>query len=240
MTPLQAFGAKVEQSHFTAEFRHLRNLEDALALVETRERIKKQVSVLDAADRRCEDVTEKALNLLFKAERSKVYLEDINMMGSPLGEAEPSESNESELENEEAMIYNEMHQDADEVTSGYSTISSSKEEEYLSCHLANQNAAAMSASKVAKDNAQNIPGLISSHGTRKDENHSTGKESIRANARSRQNNQDGSTKKALNDELNDAALANILETERFKNIKVHKNQLTIVASPPEHIEMFRL
>ena len=133
-----------------------------------------------------------------------------------------------------------MHQDAEEVTSGYSTISSSKEEEYLSCHLANQNAAAMSASKVAKDNASSIPGLISSHGTRKDENQSAGKESVRTGGRSRQNNQDGSTKKALNDELNDAALANILETERFKHIKVHKNQLTIVPSPPEHIEMFRL
>jgi len=45
-----------------------------------------------------------------------------------------------------------MHQDADDVTSGYSTISSSKEEEYLSCHLANQNAAAIAASIVAKAN----------------------------------------------------------------------------------------
>ena len=44
---------------------------------------------------------------------------------------------ESEIENEEAMIYNEIHQGADDVTSGYSTISSSKEEEYLSCHIAN-------------------------------------------------------------------------------------------------------
>jgi len=30
-----------------------------------------------------------------------------------------------------------MHVEAEEVTSGYSTISSSKEEEYLSYHLAN-------------------------------------------------------------------------------------------------------
>lgn len=43
----------------------------------------------------------------------------------------------SEMENEEAAIYNEMHLEAKEVTSGYSTISSSKEEEYLSYHLAN-------------------------------------------------------------------------------------------------------
>ena len=66
---------------------------------------------------------------------------------------------------------------------------------------------------------------------------------MRAPARSRQSNQDGganSTKKASqNDDLNDAALSNILETERFKHIKVHKNQLTITPSPPEHIEMFR-
>ena len=58
----------------------------------------------------------------------------------------------SEMENEEAAIYNEMHLEAEEVTSGYSTISSSKEEEYLSYHLANQNAAAMSASRIAKEN----------------------------------------------------------------------------------------
>ena len=81
----------------------------------------------------------------------------------------------------------------------------------------------MSASKAAKENAANIPGLISSHGSRKEENNSANKESMRANARSRQGNGDGSTKKVYNDDMNDAALANILETDRFKNVKVHKN-----------------
>ena len=41
------------------------------------------------------------------------------------------------MEDQEAEIYNDMHLEAEDVTSGYSTISSSKEEEYLSCHLAN-------------------------------------------------------------------------------------------------------
>ena len=75
-----------------------------------------------------------------------------------------SSDRHSQLEHEEAAIYNEMHLEAEEVTSGYSTISSSKEEEYLSCHLANQNAAVIAASKVALENQGNIPGLISSHG----------------------------------------------------------------------------
>lgn len=74
------------------------------------------------------------------------------------------------LDDEEAQIYGEMHLEAEEVTSGYSTISSSKEEEYLRCHLANQSAVAVTASKVAKANQAMVPGLISSHGPRKEEN----------------------------------------------------------------------
>ena len=129
------------------------------------------------------------------------------------------------------MIYNEMHQDADDVTSGYSTISSSKEEEYLSCHLANQSSAAITASMVVKANQSTIPGLISSHGARKDDNQSANKDSMRVNPRSRQANLDGtSSVKKIMDDLNDTVLANILETERFKHIKVHKNQLTIPVS----------
>ena len=50
--------------------------------------------------------------------------------------AAESDLNE-EMDDEEAAIYNRMHVEAEEVTSGYSTISSSKEEEYLSYHLAN-------------------------------------------------------------------------------------------------------
>lgn len=134
-----------------------------------------------------------------------------------------------------------MHLEAEEVTSGYSTISSSKEEEYLSCHLANQNAAALAANKVAKANATTTAGLVSSHGMRKEESQSAGKESMRAASRAKQNSTqlECANKKAFSDELNDAALANILQTERFRNIRVHKNQLTIKPSPMEHIEMFR-
>lgn len=40
--------------------------------------------------------------------------------------------------------------------------------------------------------------------------------------------------------MSDAVIANILETERFKSIKINKNQLTIKVSPLEHVEMFRL
>ncbi len=103
-----------------------------------------------------------------------------------------SSDRHSQLEHEEAAIYNEMHLEAEEVTSGYSTISSSKEEEYLSCHLANQNAAVIAASKVALENQGNIPGLISSHGQRRGDGADTmaaNKESIKTKSRS--NNQEG-------------------------------------------------
>ena len=59
-------------------------------------------------------MTEKALNLLFKTERSKVYLEDLQAVDSPIDEAAIEnrrfdESDQSELENQEALIYEEMH-----------------------------------------------------------------------------------------------------------------------------------
>ena len=42
------------------------------------------------------------------------------------------------------------------------------------------------------------------------------------------------------DDVNDADLAPILESERFRYIKINKNQLTIAVSPLEHVQMFRL
>ena len=60
------------------------------------------------------------------------------------------------MDAEEAAIYDRIHVEAELVTSGYSTISSSKEEEYLSYHLANQSAAqviAASARRSTKDGA---------------------------------------------------------------------------------------
>ena len=55
------------------------------------------------------------------------------------------------MESEEFALYNEIHEEEDQITSGYSTISSSKEEAYLSRHIANQTAAA-AAAKVARAN----------------------------------------------------------------------------------------
>lgn len=41
------------------------------------------------------------------------------------------------------------------------------------------------------------------------------------------------------DDVIEQALANFYDNERFKHIRVHKNQLTTKPSPPEHIELFR-
>ena len=94
------------------------------------------------------------------------------------------------MDHEEAAIYNELHLEAEEVTSGYSTISSSKEEEYLSCHLANQTAAAINARRVIKDNPNSIPGIMSSHSQKGEKSGaapetmtSTAKESAKSSAR---------------------------------------------------------
>ncbi len=70
------------------------------------------------------------------------------------------------MESEEFAIYNEIHEEEDQITSGYSTISSSKEEAYLSRHIANQTAAA-AAADVARANGQSLMGLITSLGAGK-------------------------------------------------------------------------
>ena len=171
-SPLQQFGKKVAEGHFTAPFRRLKELEDIEALLEQKSRIQKQIASLEQDENESNVVSERALNLLFRTERSRVFAEDLMQnSGSLLQECDDDIDNSSDrysdLENEEAAIYNEMHLEAEDVTSGYSTFSSSKEEEYLSCHLANQNAAAIAASKIAKDNQGNLLGLMSSHGLRK-------------------------------------------------------------------------
>ena len=105
---------------------------------------------------------------MFKTEHAKVYAEDFQLrdIGASIEELvmrDESSDHGSDMDHEEAAIYNDLHLEAEEVTSGYSTISSSKEEEYLSCHLANQTAAAINARRVIKDNANSLPGIMSSH-----------------------------------------------------------------------------
>ena len=90
--------------------------------------------------------------MLFKTEHAKIYLEDFGQSNRQ----QPSSSDDGGyddemMESEEFALYNEIHEEEDQITSGYSTISSSKEEAYLSRHIANQTAAA-AAAKVARAN----------------------------------------------------------------------------------------
>ena len=67
---------------------------------------------------------------------------------------------------------------------------------------------------------------------------------MRANSRSRQQSNpetgvNSAKKQTAADDLQDSALLNFAENERFKNIRVHKNALTIAPSLPEHVELFR-
>ena len=78
------------------------------------------------------------LNMLFKTEHSKIYLEDFGQVrNQQLSSSEESGYDDELMDSEEFALYNEIHEDEDAITSGYSTISSSKEEAYLSRHIAN-------------------------------------------------------------------------------------------------------
>ena len=91
-----------------------------------------------------EDVT---LNALFKVGRAKtLYAEDIL-----------TSQRHSDMDDNEAAVYDGLCNEDE--SSGYSTLSSQREEEYLS-YLATIEGAA----NVAKENANKIPGLLFSHG----------------------------------------------------------------------------
>ena len=51
--------------------------------------------------------------------------------------SEESGYDDEMIDSDEYELYNEVHEEEDKITSGYSTISSSKEEAYLSRHMAN-------------------------------------------------------------------------------------------------------
>ena len=100
------------------------------------------------------------MEMIFKTEHSKMYLEDFGntenfQMQNP---SEQSGYDDEMIESDEYELYNEVHEEEDKITSGYSTISSSKEEAYLSRHMANQSAAA--AAKVARVNQSSLMGLM--------------------------------------------------------------------------------
>lgn len=136
------FGEKVASKHFSPEFRELKELEEIQSLFEQKERIQRQISQIEKSEQHESGFQERALDLLFKTEHAKVYAEDLELrdIGASIEELvmrDESSDHGSDMDHEEAAIYNDLHLEAEEVTSGYSTISSSKEEEYLSCHLAN-------------------------------------------------------------------------------------------------------
>ena len=55
----------------------MRELEDALALLEQKERVERELKVIETSERRHEHISNETLSLLFKAEHSKAYLEDV-------------------------------------------------------------------------------------------------------------------------------------------------------------------
>ena len=71
------------------------------------------------------------------------------------------------MDSEEEALYNGMHDEEDEVTSGYSTISSSMEEAFRGRQMVNHQSTVNGAMTVAKFNNQAVNGLISSHGPKK-------------------------------------------------------------------------
>ena len=122
-------------------------------MVQRKERIMQQLKYIEAEEARQVHNEEHSqiMDMLFKAEHSKMYLEDFGGAQNQVHESsEESGYDDEMIDSDEYELYNEVHEEEDKITSGYSTISSSKEEAYLSRHIANQSAAA--AAKVARVN----------------------------------------------------------------------------------------
>ena len=139
----------------------MRRAEDLLALVEKRDRIMKQLKQIEAEEAQQVNNPEctEVMNLLFKTEHSKMYLEDFAKSSHQmLDSAEMSGYDDEMIASDEYELYNQIHLEEDKITSGYSTISSSKEEAYLSRHIANQSAIA--ATKAARTNQSTLIGMM--------------------------------------------------------------------------------
>ena len=81
-TPLESFGARLQEGRFTEKSIELRNCEELLSLVQQRDRILQQLKAIEAQETK-EDSDEnnnEVLNMLFKTEHSKIYLEDFGQV----------------------------------------------------------------------------------------------------------------------------------------------------------------
>ena len=118
-TPLEDFGAKLQQGRFTDQSTELRDCQNLLSLVEQRDRVLQQLKAIEAEEARAEsdeDNSTNVMNTLFKTEHSKIYLED-------LGQIRPEQQSSSEdsgyddemMDSEEFAVYNEIHEEEDQI-----------------------------------------------------------------------------------------------------------------------------
>jgi len=89
-------------------------------------------------------------NLVEIPERLKAMLAERDDSSEMVEDSDEERSSDlrSMMSAEEIAIFNEIYEEDDQITSGYSTISSSKEEEYLNRHLANQSAVAAAKARA--------------------------------------------------------------------------------------------
>eukprot|EP00347_Sterkiella_histriomuscorum_P019150 403342755 len=123
-SPLENFGFKLEVGHFTKQFQQFKEYREELQRKNLKRKLVedlKYVETIMAEERYAEENQLHALlNQLIQPTKSLSAGEDI------LSEDE-DESSDSEFE-EEKQIYNQIHAEFDELTSGYTTISSNKGE----------------------------------------------------------------------------------------------------------------
>ena len=81
-TPLDSFATRLQEGRFTEKSIELRNCEELLSLVQQRDRVLQQLKAIEAQETK-EDSDEnnnEVLNMLFKTEHSKIYLEDFGQV----------------------------------------------------------------------------------------------------------------------------------------------------------------
>ena len=120
---------------------------------------------------------------------------------------------------EELEIFNRIHEQEDDLTSGYSTISSSKEEAYMH-RLVQSQQVAEAVAKASQLNKLSNTGVLPPTLAEQEQ------------ARLTEDGRDSGSKGEI-------ALEDVISSERFKILRTQKNALTIEPSKLEDVEFFR-
>jgi len=118
------------KNKFTKEYRELEQAKQLMSLLDKQARLEIEIQRVEAVEMQEDHTTRHVLDGMFE-------IKDLNIAQQAYSDSSDSQM-QPMLEQEEYM-YSLVHEAQDEVTSGYSTISSSMEEAYLiSKHIQNR------------------------------------------------------------------------------------------------------